>query len=526
MIGSTFAEAPKLTRSELIGTLAGMLLSLLLAALDQTIVGTAMPRIIAQLHGFERYAWVTAAYLVGSTLAVPIFARLSDLYGRKKLFIGGVILFIVSSACCGAAGEFSWVPLDGMNQLIAFRAFQGVGGGMMTGLIFTIIGDIFSPSERGRYQGLFAAVIGFSSIVGPALGGWITDHLSWRWTFYVNLPVGLLAVAVLIREFPDIHPMGARRGRIDWAGVGLLCAWLIPLLIAFTFGGQTGWSSPVVVSLLAVAAVMLAAFIAVEARTADALLPFSLFRDRVILVSCVEMFILGAALFGVVIYLPLFVQAVLGVSATASGSLLTPMMLTSVLMSVVAGQVLARVSRYKAVGLTGSALMFAGAFLLSRMDANTALSTVVRNSVIVGLGFGLVQPLYTWAVQNVAPRTQMGAATAAAQFARSIGCTVGVAVFGSVLLVVYQAHLSSSLPPEAVAGLHNPLYFRETVHMQMPEPARDALASALRFVFASAAGLLLVAFSLNVLLPSATADSAREVDRLPPGDASGAGYRG
>jgi EmrB/QacA subfamily drug resistance transporter len=503
-------EYPKLTRTELIGTLAGMLLTLLLAALDQTIIGTAMPRIIAQLHGFERYAWVTAAYLVASTLAVPVFGRLSDLYGRKRLFISGAILFVVASALCGAAGQIP-LPLDGMNQLIAFRALQGVGGGMITSLIFTIIGDIFPPGERGKYQGFFAALIGFASIVGPAAGGWITDHLSWRWAFYVNLPVGLIAVAVLAREFPDIRPRRTRRTEIDWRGVALLAAWLGPLLIAFTVAGQQGWTSLRVGALLGAAAAMFALFISIERKSAEPLLPLSLFRDRVILISSVQMFLIGASLFGVVIYLPLFVQGVLGISATASGSLLTPMMLASVVTSIASGQILARVGRYRTVALTGAAMMLAGAVLLSLMDEAATLPAVLRNSVVFGFGFGLVQPLYTLAVQDVAPRAQLGAATALAQFSRSIGCTVGVAVFGSVLLLVYHGAW-----PGGTAEFANPLQFVEPGSMvQLPPPqVRTALSDALRVVFAAVAILTaaVVMFVAFLPCPRSRARSAEQAD--------------
>jgi EmrB/QacA subfamily drug resistance transporter len=474
-----------------------MLLTVLLAALDQTIVGTAMPRIVAQLHGFERYAWVTAAYLVGSTAALPIFTRLSDFYGRKRLLIGGVLLFIGSSALCGSAGRLEWLPLDGMNQLIAFRALQGVGGGMVTGLIFTLIGDIFSASERGKYQGLFSATIGLASIVGPIVGGWITDHLSWRWTFYVNLPVGLFAVAVLVRGLRDSAPRSVHSRTVDWPGVALLCAWLVPLLAAVTLLGQSGSPLSFVVALLVLAGVFIFAFLAVEARAPNPLMPLVLFRDPIILISSLQMLLFGAALMGVVIYLPLFVQAVLGTSATRSGSVLMPLMLASVVMSAVCGQVIARTGRYRSVAIAGSVLMFAGVLLLSAMDARTSLSVVIGNSILVGSGFGLIQPLYVLAVQHVAPRGQMGAATASAMFSRSIGSAVGVAVFGSVMLVVYHAQLGALLPAEAADYAGNPMRL-----LNAPPAVRDSLADALRVVFAVDAALLALSIVLNAFLRS------------------------
>ena len=240
----------RLTRPQMFATMTGLMLALLLAALDQTIVGTAEPRIIAQLSGFDRYPWVSTTYLLTSTLAVPIFAKLSDMYGRKWFFLGGSTLFVFASALCGASGTLTFLPIDGMNQLIVFRGLQGIGAGMMMGLAFTIIGDVFSPAERGKYQGFFAAMWGLASIFGPTLGGWLTDHVSWRACFYVNLPVGLLAIAAIYLQFPDLHPEGVTR-RLDWAGVSSLILCIVPLLLALTWVTDYGWASLRVEALLA-----------------------------------------------------------------------------------------------------------------------------------------------------------------------------------------------------------------------------------------------------------------------------------
>src|SRR6202158_5544493 len=261
-----------LTKRQLVGTLAGLLLTLLLAALDQTIVGTAMPRIISQLNGFDRYPWVTTAYLLTSTIAVPIFAKLSDIYGRKWFFLAGTVVFVVASAFCGGAGQIPWIPGDGMMQLIVFRGIQGLGAGMIVGLLFTIIGDIFAPAERAKFQGLFAAVWGLASIFGPTLGGWITDQFSWRWTFWVNLPVGILAAGAILVEFPYFRPHGIRR-QIDWWGVLTLSSCLVPLLLALTWVTNYGWTSQRVLTLLIASGLMLAAFLAAEHRAAEPLLP-------------------------------------------------------------------------------------------------------------------------------------------------------------------------------------------------------------------------------------------------------------
>jgi len=422
----------RLTRAQLIGTMTGLLLTLLLAAIDQTIVGTAEPRIIAQLSGFDRYPWVATAYLLTSTVVVPIIAKLSDIYGRRGFFLAGAIAFVATSGLCGASGYLNFLGLDGMNQLIVFRGLQGLGAGMIMGLTFTIIGDIFSPLERGRYMGFFAAVFGLASIFGPVLGGWLTDHVSWRACFYVNLPVGLIAIAALYFEFPNLSPRSAQ-ARIDWAGVFTLIASMVPLLLALTWVTDYGWSSARVETLLAFAASMLVAFLYAETKAEEPLIPLSLFRNPVIGVCSIAVFVMGMGMFGVIIYLPLFMQGVLGVSATQSGSLLTPLMMGMVFSSTLSGQLNSKLKSYKMSAVLGSVLVAAGMILFARMDGSTLRWEVVRAMIIAGIGMGFLNPVYTVAVQNVAPRHQMGAATASTMFCRSIGSTLGVAIFGSVL---------------------------------------------------------------------------------------------
>jgi EmrB/QacA subfamily drug resistance transporter len=450
----------RLTRPQLIGTMLGLLLAALLAAIDQTIVGTAEPRIIASLSGFDRYPWVATLYLLSSTVSVPIFASLSDRQGRKPFFMTGVILFVVSSALCGAAGKLTFLPFDGMGQLIVFRGIQGVGAGMITGVLFTIVGDIFSPRERGKYQGLFAAIFGLASIFGPTLGGWLTDHWSWRACFYVNVPVGIVAVAALYFEFPNMKPRQSAH-QIDWSGFALLIATFVPLLLALTWAPQHGWGSLRVWPLLTLAAVMLFGFIANERRASEPVIPLDLFKDSIIAVCSVCSFILGMGMFGVVIYLPLYMQGVLGTSATQSGNLLTPLLMGAVVGAIIGGQTISRTGEYKALGIIGSILLAIGMVLFSRMDAVTAHRFVVVAMVIAGVGMGLLQPVYTLAVQNVAPRDRMGTATSSTIFFRSIGSTVGVAAFGSVMLMRYHAEFLKLVPPglpdAAMPYLLNPL---------------------------------------------------------------------
>src|SRR5262249_36893925 len=450
----------QLTRPQTIGTLSGLMLSMLLAALDQTIVGTAEPRVIASLSGFDRYPWVSTAYLLCSTVSVPIFAKLSDIYGRKWYLLGGSAGFVLTSALCGAAGKFTSLGLDGMNQLILFRAMQGVYGGIMMGLTFAIIGDIFSPAERGKYQGVFSGTWGVASVLGPTLGGWLTDQISWRATFYVNLPVGIIAIIALYRYFPFWHPKNVKR-HIDWLGVTTLILCVAPLLLALTWVTDYGWVSPRVDLLLAGAAVMLAAFLYAETKAPEPIIPLSLFREPVISMCSIGVFIVGIAMFGMIIYLPLFMQGVLGVTATRSGNLLTPLMLGIVVGTFICGQATLRLRSYRIPSLSGSVLVAIGTILFARMNSSTQPSDVLLAMVSAGLGMGLVFAAYHVAVQNAAPHKHMGIATASSTFFRSIGSTVGVAIFGSLLLTNYHHDFNKavprSVPREAMAAFSNPL---------------------------------------------------------------------
>jgi EmrB/QacA subfamily drug resistance transporter len=511
----------RLTKPQLIGTLLGLALATLLAAIDQTIVGTAEPRIIASLAGFDRYPWVATAYLLTSTLSVPIFASLSDIHGRKPFFLLGAILFVVTSALCGAAGTFTFMPIDGMGQLIVFRALQGVGAGMVMGLLFAIIGDIFSPFERGRYVGLFSAVWGVASIFGPTLGGWLTDQWSWRACFWVNLPVGAVAVAAIYLEFPHLKPQSEAR-RLDWPGFLTLTGCVVPFLLALTWAPEYGWGSRRVTGLLAAAAVMLGAFLVVESKVKDPMIPIRLFRHPVISICSVCVFVLGLGMFGVIIYLPLFMQGVLGISATASGTLLTPLMMGAVFGSFVSGQAVSRTGKYKTVAVVGSLLVAAGMILFARMDATIARSYVAFGMVVAGLGMGLLQPVYTVAVQNVAPRRQLGAVTSSTIFFRSIGSTVGVAAFGSIMLTRYHAEFAGAVPSQVPAGLlayfSNPILAVqmqpeiETTFAQTPgglvltralfDAVRTSLSHGLEVVFFWSAVIMTAAVLVHLALRS------------------------
>ena len=509
----------RLTRPQLVGTMAGLVLAMLLAALDQTIVGTAEPRIIASLSGFNRYPWVATAYMLTSTIAVPILAKLSDMFGRKWFFMAAAGVFVFASALCGAAGELGFLGLDGMNQLILFRGLQGIGGGGIMGLVFTIVGDIFAPAERGRYQGFFSGVWGFAAIFGPTLGGWLTDHISWRACFYVNLPVGLIVLAIIYLEFPDICPQDLRR-RLDWAGVFTLIACIAPLLLALTWVTEYGWTSTRVEGLLAWSAVMLVGFLYAETKAVEPLLPPTLFQNPVIRICSIGIFVAGMGLFGIIIYLPLFMQGVMNVSATQSGTLLTPLMFGMVTGSFLGGQLTYRLRSYKVQGVVGAILVAGGMIRFAQMSGATERSDIVYGMAMAGLGMGLMQTTYTVAVQNSAPRTQMGAATASTMFFRSIGSTLGVAVFGSVLLTSYHRDFAKAVPPgtspEALQYFSNPLLLLqmrpqlEAVFSRYPGGpdlmrvlminVHTALTHGLHLIFVSSALLMTGAVALNLLL--------------------------
>jgi EmrB/QacA subfamily drug resistance transporter len=431
------ALSATVSRGRLISILIGVMLGMLLASLDQTIVGTAMPRILANLGGIEHYAWVVTAYLLASTVAVPIYGKLSDIYGRRIFFIGGMILFLAGSALAGTSQD--------MTQLIVYRSIQGLGAGAMMPIALAIIGDIFPPSERGKWQGLFVAVFGLSSILGPTLGGWITDNWGWRWVFYVNMPVG--AIAILTAGFVLPKLVHRRQHSIDYLGAVALVAGTVPLLLAFSWAGtQYDWGSWQIIGLFAFSVVMLATFFLIELRTTEPIISPRLFKNSIFLVSVIAMFLISAGMFGAILYLPLFVQGVLGNSATNSGVVLTPMMLGFMFSSIVGGQLLSRTGRYKILAICGFAVAALGMFLLSRMATTTVDGEIVRNMIVTGLGIGVMMSLFTIVVQNAFPYRQLGEVTASLTFFRSIGSTIGVAVMGTIMTNVFQNALQSNMP--------------------------------------------------------------------------------
>ncbi len=437
---------PGLSRREIILTLAGVMLAMFLAALDQTIVGTAMPRIVGELGGFDRYTWVTTSYIVASTSVVLLIGRLSDIYGRRWLFIACLVIFLVGSVLSGLAQT--------MNQLIAFRAVQGIGAGGMMGLSFATMGDLFAPADRGKFQGLIAAMFGISSVIGPSLGGFLTDALSWHWVFFVNLPIGIPVVIGFIRFFPKPAPATGSR-KIDYLGAVAMILAVVPLLIGLSLGGvRHGWGSAEVVIPIAIGAVMTVAFIFIELRASEPILPLQLFKDRIVAISLAVSFLTGFAMFGAVIFIPLYFQGVLGYSAAASGGFTTPMSLGIVFGATLSGQLLSRTGgHYRTQGLAGLAIMALGIWLLSTLTSSTSQGKALSYAVIMGFGLGTSFPTFTIAIQNAVPFKYLGVATSAAQFFRSVGGSIGLAVLGAYMVSQFSVSFEEKLPPATVQTL-------------------------------------------------------------------------
>ncbi|MCH8228737.1 MAG: MFS transporter [Chloroflexi bacterium] len=435
-------QGPGLTPRQVKVTLIGVMFAMFLASLDQTIVATAIPRIVADLDGFDRFTWISTAYILASTSVVLITGAISDVYGRKWLFVGGIAIFLVGSALAAISPT--------MNALIAFRAVQGLGGGMIMALSFVTIADLFPPAERGKYMGIIAAMFGLSSVLGPTLGGLITDQLSWHWIFIVNIPLGIPIIALFIRLFPDRKREGPTR-TIDWVGAGLIVLAIVPLLLGLSWGGnQFEWSSPQVIGALAMGAAMVIAFVLYESRIPNPILPLAVFRNRIVGIGLLVSFLTGLAMFGAIFFVPLFFQGVLGASPTASGSFLTPMMLGIVFGAASSGQILSRTGgHYRIQGVLGLSVMTVGLFMLSRVSGDTTHGYALTSAVIMGFGLGTSFPIYTTAIQNSVPQQFLGVATSASQFFRSVGGSIGLALFGSYLVRQFKSGMQANLRDEA-----------------------------------------------------------------------------
>jgi len=525
-----------LPRQQVIVTFAGVMLAMFLGSLDQTVVGTAMPRIISDLGGFSHYTWVTTIYIITSAVTIPITGKLTDMYGRKFFYIGGLGVFVLSSFLCGLSNT--------MAQIIVFRGVQGIGAGIMMANAFTVIGDLFPPAERGKYQGFMSGIFGLSSIIGPTLGGYLTDSLSWHWVFFVNIPLGILIIILFIFFFPNFRPDNLKHN-IDYPGLVLLILTVVPAMLALSWGGvEYAWGSPQIAGTFIFAVVMLALFIFVESRSKEPIIPLSLFRNRIVAISELVIFLTAFGMFGGIIFIPLFFQGVLGATATASGSFLTPMMLGNVAGSFISGQMLSRAGgHYRIQGAIGTAITGVGIALLSRMTVETSYASAVVNIIITGFGLGITMPLYTIAVQNAVPYNILGVATSSTAFFRSIGGSVGLAIFGSVMNNRFASELGSRLPsaikalipPDQLSALlHNPqaLVSPEaqvqlqrileqmgpqgaTLFQQVLQALRQSLDSALSQVFLFALFAIAIAFLINFFIKEIPLRRQHTLDPTP-----------
>jgi EmrB/QacA subfamily drug resistance transporter len=436
-------------------TVVGILLAMFLGAIDQTIVATALPSIVEDLGGLDRYAWVFTAFLIASTVLVPIYGKLADMYSRKTIELWAVGVFLGGSFLCGIAGEFGPLPLigDGMNQLIVFRAIQGLGSAGLFSLAFIIIADLFPPNVRGKYQGLVGAVFGIASVLGPLIGGFLTDNAGgvisgvagWRWVFYVNVPFGALALWFIITRMPPLLPRG-ERGRLDLPAAALLIAGLVPLVLALQLDRDLyPWTSATTLGMLAFSVLMLAAFVWQSLRSSNPILDLTLFKNTVFRTANVALFFQGAAFLSTIAFLPLFMINVVGVSATGAGLTLVPLSLGVVTGSVVAGQLVSRFGRYRLLILVGSTIFLVGVFMLSRLTPDVTQGYVTLVMVITGIGIGPSMPLYTLAIQNAVDVRKLGQATSASQFFRQIGGAIGTAILGTVLSVTLAAAFATNL---------------------------------------------------------------------------------
>ncbi|MET0401665.1 MAG: MDR family MFS transporter [Cystobacter sp.] len=436
----------ELTRPQKIFTLTGVMLGMLLAALDQTIVSTAGPSIQQDLGiPASLYAWLTTSYLVASTVLVPVYGKLSDGFGRRRILVIGILIFLGGSALCGVSRT--------TLQLILARAVQGAGSASLFTSAFAIVADIFPPAERGKYQGLFGAMFGLSSVVGPLVGGFLTDHLSWHWVFFVNLPLGAVALALILSRMPPLRRSGERPS-VDVAGTFALALFTVPLLVALSLGrrasdaGGTGysWGSPEILGMLAVSGVGLVAFVFIERRAREPLLELSLFRNRVFAVGNLATFINGCVFLGAIVFLPLFMVNVVGLSATRSGFTLTPLTLGIVAGNIISGQVVSRWGRYKPLMLMGQAVLMAGFAIMGfTLSPDSSQGELTLKMILVGLGLGPAIPLYTLAIQNSVEPHQVGVATASATFFRQMGSTMGVALLGTVFGGVLSSSMATHL---------------------------------------------------------------------------------
>jgi len=507
--GTADGLLPGLSQRRILIIIGALMLGMLLAALDQTIVSTALPTIVGDLKGGSHIAWVITAYLLATTVSTPLWGKLGDQYGRKVFFQAAIVIFLIGSVLSGLANS--------MFMLIAFRAVQGLGsGGLMVGAQ-AIVADVVSPRERGRYQGLFGAVFGVSSVVGPLLGGVFVDNLSWRWIFYINVPIGALALAVVAAQVPG-H-LSRVHHKIDYLGTAALSLAATALILLTSLGGTTyPWASTPIYLLGAAGALLIGLFVLVERRAAEPVLPLHLFRLRVFSVTSIVGFIVGFAMFGAITYLPAFFQVVRGISPTVSGVYLLPLMAGLLLVSITSGQVIARTGKYRFFPIVGTAVMTVGLFLLSLMSPGSSPLQDSLSMLVLGLGLGGVMQVLVIITQNGVPRTELGVATSGATFFRSIGGSFGTAIFGAIFANVLVGNLASHLHGVRLPAGFSAADATPAVLSHLPAVVHQGFvagyAQSIQTVFLVAVPIAALAFLATWFIPQV------ELQRWTPAEAS------
>jgi EmrB/QacA subfamily drug resistance transporter len=493
--------------------LAALMLTLLLAALDQTIVSTALPTITSDLGGLNHLSWVVTAYLLASTVSTPIWGKISDLYGRKLMLQSAVVVFVVASALAGLSQT--------MGQLIATRALQGLGGGGIMVLVMAVIADLIPPRERGRYAGLFGAVFGLASILGPLLGGFFTEQLSWRWIFYINLPLGIAAFVILGAV---LHlPRHRESHRIDWFGAALLVAGVTALLLVTVWGGQQfDWLSPEIIGLTVAGLVLLGVFVWQERRASEPMVSMALFRDKVFTVTSGIGFVVGFAMFGSIVYLSIYLQVVYGSTPTEAGLQLLPFMVGMLVTSIGSGLLITKFGRYKIFPIIGTALATVGLLLFSRLGADTPYWQIAVAMLVLGTGLGNVMQVLVLAVQNSVPPREIGSATSASTFFRSIGGSFGTAVFGAVFASRLAVELAAVVPGGSLpdGGATGSLDVIRSLPSAVQDLVLDAFARAIDTTFLVAVPIMAVAFVLALFLPEVPLRRTHNVEEMIADDAA------